>query len=78
MNQALIALRELLNPSARELAGVVTAVQNGQYQVATKTGTRGYPAAPGVAPSVGQRVVIENGMVSRLVGAGRQVPTFFV
>lgn len=78
MNQALIALRELLIPGGREMPGLVTAVAAGQYLVATKSGTRSYPAAAGVSAAPGQRVLIENGLVVRVLGARADVPVFHV
>jgi|GEM_PF-3382509 len=78
INQALNALRELLAPSTANVTGVITATASGQYSVATKRGTRHYPAAPGVAPKIGDRVLLQNGMISQVMGAGRDVPTFYV
>jgi len=78
INQALIALRDLLAPANTDTTGLVTGVSAGQYQVATRRGTRDYPAAPGLAPHVGQRVALRNGIVARVIGAGRAVPTYYV
>lgn len=78
INQALAALRDLLAPSAGAVTGQVTGVSAGQYLVATKKGTRPYPAAPGLAPQQGQRVVLQNGMISHIVGTDRAAPTYYV
>lgn len=78
INQALAALRDLLAPSTANITGLITAASAGQYSVATKKGTRSYPAAPGLTPLVGQRVILQNGMISQVVSATEQAPTFYV
>lgn len=78
INQALIALRDLLAPANTDTTGLVTGVSAGQYHVATRRGTRPYSAAPGLAPQVGQRVALRSGIVARVIGAGKPVPTFYV
>lgn len=77
MNQALLALRELLRPDA-ELAGEVVSVAAGICSVVTRHGTRDYPVAPGLSPAPGQRVTIQGGLVVRVIGAKAGVPTFYV
>jgi hypothetical protein len=61
-NQALLALRELLMPKS-ELSGEVTRYAEGLVHVATREG---------------QRVVIRNNMVTGIIGAAQDVPTFYV
>ncbi len=78
INQALNALRELLAPSNTNTTGHVVGASSGTYMVATKRGTHPYPAAPGVTPFVGQRVMLQNGLIVRVSGTNRPVPTFHV
>lgn len=77
-NQVLLALRELLMPETAGQGGEVVAVKGGRYSVATRAGLRDYDAASGVVPSVGNRVVIRNGVITQIVGAKQAVPTFYV
>lgn len=78
INQALAALREILLPPGGASTGLVTAAAAGQYSVATKKGTRPYPAAPGLDPREGQRVVLEGGVIVRILGADTKVPVHYV
>ena len=78
INQAILALREILMPGNQSLSGEVLAVDAGQFDVATKRGRKRYPAAPGVSPRVGQRVTIQNGVIIQVVGAHAGVPTYYV
>jgi hypothetical protein len=77
-SQALVALRQLLAPSAQDLRGVVLSSEGGRFTVATSRGAKAYPAAPGIAPLVEQRVVIQNGVIVQVVGANAGVPTYYV
>lgn len=77
-NQVLLALRELLIPESSGMGGEVVEASAGLYNVATRTGIRGYAAAPGVVPRVGDRVVIRNGLIDQLVGAKQSVQTYYV
>lgn len=77
-NQVLLALRELLVPESAGQGGEVVSASGGIFNVATRSGLRGYSAAPGVVPSVGNRVVVRNGVISQIVGAKQAVPTYFV
>ncbi len=76
--QALVALRQLLLPRDQDLAGVVLSVDEGRYSVATRNGARPYPAAPGVSPMIDQRVIIQNGVIVKVVGAKQAVQTYYV
>lgn len=78
INQALVALREMLAPANGNVSGVVTLAFAGQYSVATKKGTRPYPAAPGLTPLVGQRVILQNGMITQVTGSSQSAPTYYV
>lgn len=77
-SQALIALRQLLMPAAKDQQGVVTSADQGRYVVATSRGAKAYPAAPGITPNIGQRVTIQNGLIIQVVGAYAGVPTYYV
>ena len=48
MNQAIIALREILMPGNAAVTGEVVSVEQGQFDVATRKGRKRYPAAPGM------------------------------
>lgn len=78
MNQAIIALREILMPGNAAVTGEVVSVEQGQFDVATRKGRKRYPAAPGITPSIGQRVTIQNGLIIQVVGAHAGVPTYYV
>jgi hypothetical protein len=61
-----------------ELSGEVTRYAEGLVHVATRDGIQAFPAAPGLTPTEGQRVVIRNNMVTGIIGAAQDVPTFYV
>lgn len=77
MNHALLALRDLLVPGTGQ-AGVVVSVSAGQCTVATRNGARTYPIAPGLVVAADQRVLVENGLVVRVLGARAEVPVLYV
>ena len=77
-NQVLLALRELLVPESAGQGGEVVEASAGVFKVATRAGIRSYSAVPGVVPSVGDRVVIRNGVISQVVGAKQTVQTYYV
>lgn len=78
MNQAILALREILMPGNSTITGEVVSEEQGQFDVATRKGRKRYPAAPGVTPRIGQRVTIQNGLIIQVAGAHAGVPTYYV